>query len=437
MSFFTRKRKSNQNDRPDSQDDANEQLQDEEEFLRGPAETVDDTEYEVVNSDDKRRLNVHEQHRTVSGHEDYRPLERSIIDSLIANICLVDREGVITSVNSAWSKFARENGYVPEQKNPPTYGVGLNYIAVCEEAYGKNVSAAREVAEGLQKVLDGDLDRFSIEYPCHAPDELRWYLLTISPLGPNIDGAIISHFNITEQTQLRQANEELDAFAQSLALNFRTPLRMMTESIEAFAEMFESLDPDLQPHVHHLVVNARRLDSMISDLLAYSRVRRSSTNVRPVDLRNVLDLAVARMSGRIERTRSNVAIEGDFPRVMADEELLVDAIVCILSNAVKFVESDEVPDIRIYSQTTDDAVWLWVEDSGIGIDPMDTTKVFKIFERSEDADGYPGNGIGLAIVERSIKQMGGSVEALPREGKGSRFKLIFPKRKKRTTWNLG
>lgn len=119
------------------------------------------------------------------------------LNSLPANIAVLDSRGTVVAVNSSWKRFAADNGYLEKR-----HGVGLNYLAVCEKAADVH---ARRIAEGLRKVLGGEQSEFSHEYPCHSPAEQRWFRCLISPTADQ--GAVVMHFNISEQ----KLREERDA----------------------------------------------------------------------------------------------------------------------------------------------------------------------------------------------------------------------------------
>lgn len=361
---------------------------------------------------------------------------QGILDSLIANICVVDSEGTIIAVNQAWNRFAAENNYKADKGGfiGSAYGIGKNYFAVCNEATGEDITMARAAAQGLKEILNGDRERFSMEYPCHSPEVHRWFLLTISPIVSQLGGAIISHFNITEQTELRQENKTLDAFAQSLALAFRTPLGMMRTNLDSLL-FADSLPPALQTNLRQLTENVHQLDSMVRDLLAYGRIGRSNILLRPVDLSQAVQEALSYHAVEIKQKNAHISTAESYPYVLADPVLLAETLSCLISNSLKFVLPGEEPEITIYAENRPDAVWVWVEDCGIGIDPKDHAPIFMIFHRGEGSNSYPGNGIGLAIVERSMKQMKGFIEVLPHKNqqeRGTRLKLIFPKRSGRS-----
>jgi len=128
--------------------------------------------------------------------------QTAILNALPAHIALLDAQGFLISVNEAWRRFASAN-VMPG----PGYGVGLNYLDICDRAWGDGAGDAHQAAEGIRSVLGGGTKSFSIEYPCHSPTEQRWFLLTATPLAddrPN--GAVLTHLNITEQ---KRAKDEL------------------------------------------------------------------------------------------------------------------------------------------------------------------------------------------------------------------------------------
>ena len=140
-----------------------------------------------------------------SAQEQLRHIEAekqaALLNALPAHIAMLDHQGIIVSVNSAWGRFAGEDVLQGSE-----YGVGVNYLHFCANARGEHSSEARQVAEGIRSVLDGGAKGFSIEYPCHSPAEQRWFLLTVTPLagdGPN--GAVVMHLDVTAQRQAEQS----------------------------------------------------------------------------------------------------------------------------------------------------------------------------------------------------------------------------------------
>lgn len=136
---------------------------------------------------------------------------QTVLNSLTAQIAVLDETGVIRQVNDAWRQFAVENGTPAEHSD-----VGTNYLEVCKNARGRDASGAPEAYHGLLSVMRGETDSFDMVYPCHAPHEERWFLLRAVPLRRSEGSIVVSHINITAQKQIERAlarNEQRLALA--------------------------------------------------------------------------------------------------------------------------------------------------------------------------------------------------------------------------------
>ena len=120
----------------------------------------------------------------------------AVIDALSSNLCVIDENGVIVTVNRAWRDFVTDNP--PVSANA---GIGSNYLRICEAAVGPGSEEARAFAAGIRSVLDGETELFQMEYPCPSPVENRWFLGRVTPLA-GLRGAVISHGVITERKLL-------------------------------------------------------------------------------------------------------------------------------------------------------------------------------------------------------------------------------------------
>ncbi len=129
----------------------------------------------------------------------------SVLNALTAPVALIDPTGRITTVNQAWLDFARENGL--RSKN---FGVGMNYLKVCDQATGINSLEAKHAAAGIRAVLSGELQRFEIEYECRSPTQTCWYRLQVNPLSESV-GAVIKHVDVTEQREAQIEFEQSEA----------------------------------------------------------------------------------------------------------------------------------------------------------------------------------------------------------------------------------
>lgn len=156
-----------------------------EELTAGEVDTVTDRDGRVLLL---RRAQDYMRHNEASK-------QAAIIDALPAHIALLDSQGFIVSVNEAWRQFSGANAI-----QAPEYGIGVNYLEVCDKAQGDGASEAHQVAAGIRLVLAGEIKSFTLEYPCHSPLEQRWYLMTVTPLSDeHLHGVIVMHLNITER----------------------------------------------------------------------------------------------------------------------------------------------------------------------------------------------------------------------------------------------
>jgi diguanylate cyclase (GGDEF)-like protein/PAS domain S-box-containing protein len=162
--------------------------------------------------------------------------KEAVLDSLDAEIAVVDRNGVIQAVNARWQRFALENS--PEAGRPALRtGVGASYLAACDGGSGADAENISEVRAGLQSVLDGHLPRFSHEYPCDSPQQQRWFSMVVMPLGH--DGAVISHTDITER---KDAQKKLQlaagVFTHALeGIMITTPQAVILDVNDAFTRI--------------------------------------------------------------------------------------------------------------------------------------------------------------------------------------------------------
>jgi signal transduction histidine kinase len=162
------------------------------------------------------------------------------------------------------------------------------------------------------------------------------------------------------------------------------------------------------------------MDSLLIDLLAFSRLSQQHVELQAVNLENVITSVLARLDQDIRETSARVEASGPWPIVLAHEPLLAQVLFNLISNALKFVVPGITPVVRIRAEQQSDFIRVWVEDNGIGIDPRHQEQIFRLFNRLH-GEKYPGTGIGLAIVEKGVERMGGraGVESLLDDG--SRF----------------
>lgn len=227
--------------------------------------------------------------------------------------------------------------------------------------------------------------------------------------------------------ELQERNEELEAFGYSISHDLRAPLRAMEGFSQALLEDYgDRLDTTGRGYAERVVTATRRMDELILDLLAYSRVTRSDVRLGRLDLGRLVQGAVEQLDAEVRNRGARIVVEPRLPPVVGHEATLAQVIANLLGNGIKFVPPDRTPEIRVRAERRDGTVRVWIEDNGIGIAPEHHDRVFRIFERLHGTDDFPGTGIGLAIVRKGVERMGGCVGLDSKVGEGSSFWVDLP-----------
>jgi PAS domain S-box-containing protein len=213
---------------------------------------------------------------------------------------------------------------------------------------------------------------------------------------------------------LARSNAELAQFASVAAHDLQEPLRKLV----SFSELLRSDAGDALPaaarqDVDFITDAARRMRTLVKDLLALSSTGTSEMNVRPVSLDECADHALEALDLRIGESRALITRD-PLPVVMGDRTLLQSLYQNLLSNALKFTEAGEAPRIHLSAERGGDGAWvLGVRDAGIGIDPARAPEIFRPFRRLHAPQKYPGTGIGLAIALKAVDRHGGRLWVEP------------------------
>lgn len=228
--------------------------------------------------------------------------------------------------------------------------------------------------------------------------------------------------------KLKEANAELESFSYTISHDLRAPLRGLQGFTEALKEDFAGqLPEEAQRYCMRIVAAAKRMEQLIEDLLTYTRLARAEVQLKMVDTDEVIDQAMLSLAQETTRVNAQVQKGGEFPAVIANRPLLVQVLRQLLSNALKFVAPENPPTVAIDAEERGARVRIWVQDNGIGIEEKYRAQVFNVFERLHSSELYPGTGMGLALVRRSMERMGGTAGMQSSDGGGSRFWIELPK----------
>ena len=408
----------------------------------------------------------HDRHSLQLTEERFR---RAILDAPLP-IMLHTENGEVFQINGAWTELS---GY--EYSEIPTIEDWT------EKAYHSRKSLVQADIDRLHqlnaRISEGEYIITT------ASGETRIWDFYSAPLGKLSDGrslvistaidvtarkqaeAEIRMLNATLErrvelrtNQLQAANEELEAFAYTVAHDLRAPLRGMQGLAEALLEDYRDLLDELgQEYAQQIVNSGQQLEELIQDLLAYSRLSRTDLSLQVLDLESAVAEAIAMVQADAKSRQAQIRVQSPLPAVIAHRVTLVQVIANLLTNAIKFVEGAP-PQVQIWAEeielpqegetdsetageleTATVGQWehsqlliascllpvriirLWVEDNGIGIAPEHQKRIFRVFERLHGIESYPGTGIGLAIVKKGVDRMGGQVGVESQLGQGSRF----------------
>jgi PAS domain S-box-containing protein len=225
--------------------------------------------------------------------------------------------------------------------------------------------------------------------------------------------------------ELARSNKDLEQFAYVASHDLQEPLRMVSSYTQLLARRYRGqLDAAASEFIAYAVDGASRMQKLIDDLLAYSRVGTRATAFQPTGCTAVLDRALANLKAAIE-TSGAVVTHGPLPAVVHDNLLLVQLFQNLIGNAIKF-HVEKPPRIHVSAEQKGEEWVFAVRDNGIGIDPQHAERIFTIFQRLHTAEEYPGTGIGLAICKKIVERRGGRIWVESQPGTGSTFYFTIP-----------
>lgn len=362
------------------------------------------------------------------------------LDALDSHIAIIDVAGTVVWTNRAWRHFSEHNGGAADAY------LGWSYLDQCVHVEGASAEGAPSVASGLREVLDGQLESFDHQYPCHSPEEERWFRLQATRFGTG-DRAhvVIAHNPITAAKQAermmrkaKEAAEDADRI-KTVVLNgisheMRTPLNAVVGFTQIMADD-PSLPTGLQRHARQVLEGSARLSELIEDVIAIAQNegRGTELNDSEFDLHDLVERAVSVFGPACERKGVGLQLEiapGTPQWVISDFSRMRQALLHMVSNAVKFTEEGRV-DVAVSAEPagTQPAEDPWrirvvVNDTGCGIVPEATEQIFEPFEQLGARQPSPrGVGLGLTIARAVATAMRGRLWVEGGESAGATFVL--------------
>ena len=231
---------------------------------------------------------------------------------------------------------------------------------------------------------------------------------------------------IIEKQELEAANQELEEFVSTVSHDLQAPLRSLTMFAELLAKEYQNeLDEVGAKYIQHITDSGVRMQTLIQDLLLYSRAGKSQQTWVFVNLNTILDKVNLDLQAAIAETQAVIVVE-DLPTIFVNPSEITQVFQNLIDNAIKFCSREQQPWIEIKAQQKQENWLISVKDNGIGIEPEFQEQIFQVLQRLHPPEAYPGTGIGLAICQKIIKRYDGKIWVESEPGKGSTFYFTFP-----------
>jgi light-regulated signal transduction histidine kinase (bacteriophytochrome) len=225
---------------------------------------------------------------------------------------------------------------------------------------------------------------------------------------------------------LRRANDDLEQFAYSASHDLREPLRTVAVYTQLLKRHFgDKVDSKAEIYIGHTVSGARRMETLMNDLLSYVQAARGADEqLTVIDSNQVLHTTISNLQTAIQESGASI-ISDDLPMLPVHAVHLQQLLQNLIGNAIKY-RSDTAPKIEISARRSAQEWIFHIKDNGIGIDPQYAKQVFGIFKRLHSSESYSGTGIGLAICQKIVERYGGRIWVESELGKGATFCFTLP-----------
>jgi signal transduction histidine kinase len=249
--------------------------------------------------------------------------------------------------------------------------------------------------------------------------------LTIRNLQRSLQAEVAERQKV--ETALRVRNEELDAFAHTVAHNLKNSLSLITSAAEYLADEYETMSPaEAKPLLKQIMQSGHKTSATVEALLLLAKVRqKKEVAVRPLDMAQIIDAVQQRLAGLIAEKKAKLILPSSWPPACGYSPWVEEVWLNYLSNGLKY--GGRPPRLELGGQVEANGMArFWVKDNGSGLTPEEQTQLFVPFIRLQKVQTQEGHGLGLSIVLRIVEKLGGEVGLSSEVGQGSRFSFTLP-----------
>jgi light-regulated signal transduction histidine kinase (bacteriophytochrome) len=291
----------------------------------------------------------------------------------------------------------------------------------------------RELKNGVLHVGHGNLDH---KVGMKRDDEIGELSRAFDEMTENLKKTTASRDELAAEierrkkleAELKRSNQDLEQFAYVASHDLQEPLRMVSSYTQLLGQRYrDQLDDKAKKFIDYAVDGAVRMQELINDLLAYSRVTTRGGEFSDIDSSKALAQALTNLRTAITETRAEITND-ELPEVSADASQLARVFQNLISNAIKYRGPD---DLRIHVSAYErENEWIFsVTDNSMGIDPKHQERIFTIFQRLHSQQEYSGTGMGLSMCKRIVERHGGDIWVESEPGKGATFYFTLPQKK--------
>lgn len=351
-----------------------------------------------------------------------------ILNSFSDSIAVIESNGQILFTNYTWKHFSNNNSGDIDKTSE-----GVNYFDVCNNTKGEDQSLAADAVNGILKVINGKLNVFELEYPCHSQHERRWFILRATPIEGLANLTLLSHINITKRKiaeelvekrnyQLSQINSRLNSSMYKIVHDIQGPLN----SVQGLVNLSKT-EKGIQNTKRILALietSVLKLKEFIQEML---KVAGSNLKNDSIEFKTI----IGKFHESIKHSEILKVVEIKFDinqstEFINDKPEVVSIISNLINNSLKYYDPKKAKPIVIVSvAVSQEGAKISVKDNGIGIKREFLSKVFELnFQAGDNIHG--GAGIGLYLVKEAVKSLNGQIDIRSKIGEGTEVIIVLP-----------
>jgi PAS domain S-box-containing protein len=350
----------------------------------------------------------------------YRGLLEAAPDAMV----VVNQRGEIVLLNlQAEKQFGYRRDELLGQKVSNIVPEGFAERLIADGLRSAEDALAQQIGSGLElTALRKDGSRFPIELMLSPLESDTGTLVTAAIRNITVRKAASIELVHTVE-ELKRSNEDLQQFANVASHDLQEPLRMVASYVALLGRRYKGkLDADADEFISFAVDGATRMQSLIQDLLAFSRVGSKGAELVTTSSEEALDQAIKNLRGAIVESGALVTHD-PLPSVLADKMQLTQLFQNLVGNAIKYRRA-EVPGVHVAARQNGAKKWIFsVQDNGLGIEPQYFERIFGMFQRLHGREEFSGTGMGLAICKKIVERHGGDISVESTIGQGSTFRF--------------